>query len=179
MSWHILKVTIAHIRPAIWRRLCVPSDTTLAQLHAALQLAFGWEDSHLHDFRVGDVRYGLHGPHEDDELLDEAEPTLADVLPRKGASMQYTYDFGDCWIHNVSVQDIEPAARPGGSRSLAPRRRPHAITCLDGARAAPPRTAADRPDTLTSSEPLLTRRIPSTPRCWNRLVARSTRSASR
>jgi hypothetical protein len=31
MTWHILKVTLAHVRPAVWRRLAIPSDFTLAE----------------------------------------------------------------------------------------------------------------------------------------------------
>ena len=134
---HVLKVTLAHVRPPIWRRLAVPSDANLATLHAALQFAFGWEDKHLHEFKVGDARYGVPGP-DDEELLDEADVTLADVLPRKTSQLQYTYDLGDFWLHNVSVEHIEEAPASGGSRGMRPRRRPGVVTCLDGARAAPP-----------------------------------------
>ena len=41
------------IRPPIWRRLHVPGAATLGQLHDALQIAIGWTDSRLHQFRVG------------------------------------------------------------------------------------------------------------------------------
>lgn len=34
----------------IWRRLAVPADCNLLELHVALQNAFDWEDTHLHDF---------------------------------------------------------------------------------------------------------------------------------
>jgi hypothetical protein len=46
-----LVITIEDVTPRIWRRLVVTSDTTLAQLHTYLQIAFGWEDYHLHEFR--------------------------------------------------------------------------------------------------------------------------------
>lgn len=137
MSTYILKVTLAHVRPPIWRRLAVPSDSNLARLHAALQVAFGWQDSHLHEFRVGDTRYGAPNPDEGRELHDEAEVTVAEVLPRKSSSAEYTYDLGDCWIHHVAVERIETDA-PAGSRSLRPRRRAGTIECLDGGRAVPP-----------------------------------------
>ena len=137
MTTHLLKITIAHVRPPIWRRLAVPSGTDLATLHAALQFAFGWEDKHLHEFKVSDARYGVPHP-DDEELLDEAEVTLADALPRKTSRLEYVYDLGDCWIHNVSVEHIEEASPSGGSRSMRPRRSATAVSCLDGARAAPP-----------------------------------------
>src|SRR5882672_4445061 len=134
---HMLKIILAHIRPAIWRRLAVPSVFTLDQLHVALQFAFGWQDSHLHEFKVGDARYGALDP-DNADLLDEAEVTLLDLLPRKASHLAYTYDLGDCWIHNVSVEHIEDTAPSGGGRSMRPRRSATAVSCIDGARAAPP-----------------------------------------
>jgi len=37
----------------IWRRIQVWEDATLAQLHRVLQMVMGWEDYHLHEFRIG------------------------------------------------------------------------------------------------------------------------------
>jgi len=136
MGWHILKVTLAHVRPPIWRRLAVPSDRSLAGLHEALQVAFGWQGNHEHEFKVGDARYGMPDP-DDADQRDDAEVTVADLLPRKNSSLEYTYDFGACWMHHISVERIEDEASLGHSRSLRPRRRA-GIECLDGARAAPP-----------------------------------------
>ena len=48
-----LHVSLAEIEPEIWRRLVVPADWTLDRLHPVLQAAFGWTDSHLHEFRIG------------------------------------------------------------------------------------------------------------------------------
>lgn len=47
-----LKVVLRDCSPMIWRRLLVTSDTTIAQLHTILQIAMGWEDLHLHRFRI-------------------------------------------------------------------------------------------------------------------------------
>jgi len=57
-----IKVTLLGTNPSIWRRLLVPADLTLEQLHHILQLAMGWEDSHLHDFRIGQQRFGAPDP---------------------------------------------------------------------------------------------------------------------
>lgn len=47
-----LRTWIRHISPQIWRRLLVRSDSTIAQLHAILQIVFGWTDEHLHIFFI-------------------------------------------------------------------------------------------------------------------------------
>jgi Plasmid pRiA4b ORF-3-like protein len=52
-----IKITLLGTKPPIWRRLLVPADLTLAQLHNVLQIAIGWEDGHMHEFRVGQRRF--------------------------------------------------------------------------------------------------------------------------
>jgi hypothetical protein len=39
-----LRAVLRGISPLIWRRLLVRSDSTVAQLHEVLQVAFGWDD---------------------------------------------------------------------------------------------------------------------------------------
>ena len=43
-----LRIRLDRVSPLIWRRLLVTSETTIAELHACIQIAFGWSDSHLH-----------------------------------------------------------------------------------------------------------------------------------
>ena len=38
------------VSPLIWRRLLVRADTTIADLHAVVQTAFGWDGEHLLDW---------------------------------------------------------------------------------------------------------------------------------
>ena len=51
-SAYQLRVVVRGVSPLIWRRLLVPADTTIAGLHAVLQIAFGWTGTHLHRFVV-------------------------------------------------------------------------------------------------------------------------------
>ena len=42
---HQLKITLSGVsRPPVWRRVLVPADVTLRDLHEVIQLAMGWDD---------------------------------------------------------------------------------------------------------------------------------------
>jgi hypothetical protein len=126
-----IKVTLLGARPPIWRRLLLPADVTLAYLHNVLQVAMGWQDCHLHEFRVGQKRFGT--PEPDDRLMgiapvsnEDAVP-LSSVLRRVGAKATYTYDFGDSWEHSIALEKGLPAD-PNLTYPL----------CTGGQRACPP-----------------------------------------
>jgi hypothetical protein len=53
-----LHVWIRQISPMIWRRLLVRSDSSIADLHYTLQIAFGWSDEHLNQFHIHGQDYG-------------------------------------------------------------------------------------------------------------------------
>lgn len=55
-----IHVWIRHISPMIWRRLLMRADSTLVNLHDAIQIAFGWSDFHLHRFRIHGRDYGVN-----------------------------------------------------------------------------------------------------------------------
>jgi hypothetical protein len=107
-----LKITLLGTKPPIWRRLLVPAAVTLEVLHDILQLAMGWYDSHLHEFRVGKKRFGKPDPEDGfmdlPEIGDEHTAHLFQVLGRTGAKAIYTYDFGDSWEHAIVVEKVLP-----------------------------------------------------------------------
>jgi hypothetical protein len=121
-----VKVTLRGAKPPIWRRLRLPTATTLAQLHQVIQVAFGWEDAHLHAFEVGGRRYSRPDFELWDQTADEGKARLQDLASHTGARLRYTYDFGDSWEHDLLVEDV-----------LAPDGVAHAV-CLNGRRAGPP-----------------------------------------
>jgi|GEM_PF-1816158 len=105
-----LKITLMGTQPPIWRRLQVLGDSTLSELHDAIQAAMGWTDSHLHEFHIGEARYGE--PSLEEELVprtqDEGDALLSDVLGGEGTRFRYIYDFGDGWQHDILVEKILP-----------------------------------------------------------------------
>jgi hypothetical protein len=49
-----LRVHLVESDPEIWRQLELWGSTSLDQVHYVLQVAFGWEDAHLHRFTSSD-----------------------------------------------------------------------------------------------------------------------------
>ena len=126
-----IKVTLLGTDPQIWRRLLVPADLTLEQLHNVLQIAMGWEDCHMHEFRIGQQRYGTSDPMErvfgGSRTASERAARLFNVLDRAGTKAAYTYDFGDSWEHRIVVE-----------KRLAPEPGRAYPACLAGERHGPP-----------------------------------------
>jgi hypothetical protein len=127
LTVHELRITLLDVSPPVWRHIRVPSALPLSTLHAIVQIAVGWEDRHLHEWRVGDVTYGLSDEENwGEDLADESAAILADVAPAD-AMVHYDYDFGDGWEHLVEVVTIEPY-----NADVPP------LVCLAGARTCPP-----------------------------------------
>ncbi len=126
-----IKVTLLGTNPPIWRRLLAPADLTLEQLHRVLQLAMGWEDCHMHEFRIGQQRFGTPDPMETifggSRTASERSAQLFSVLGKVGAKAVYTYDFGDSWEHRIVVE-----------KRLPPEPRRDYPACFAGERHGPP-----------------------------------------
>lgn len=108
-----LKATLQDTRPPIWRRLHVHADISFAQLHHILQIAFEWDNTHLHEFAVGKGGYRVAiGVPEYDvgwaDFYDEETVCLTDWFVQVKDSCQYTYDFGDDWKHLIVLEKILP-----------------------------------------------------------------------
>ena len=108
------EVTLLDVEPLIWRAIQVPDSYSFWDLHVAIQDAMGWFDNHLHEFEIIDsatrhiVRIGVP----DGESLDQ-QPTrpawevgISDYLRLDNAEAHYAYDFGDGWVHRVTLKEI-------------------------------------------------------------------------
>jgi hypothetical protein len=123
-----LKVTLLGTKPPVWRRVVIDATSTLDHLHEVIQAAFGWWGYHLHDFEVGNTRYGIPDPDWDvgPPIRDERDTRL-DQIASAGDSFRYTYDFGDNWEHKITVEKVQlPSADTavpalvGGRRACPP-----------------------------------------------------------
>lgn len=118
-SVYQLRVVLRGVSPLIWRRLEVRSDATLADLHNVLQVAFAWDGSHLHRFKVQGREYN--------GAYDTLQVCLADLGLRATERFVYDYDLGALWRHDLRVE----RAGPVEAGRTYPR-------CVGGRRAGPP-----------------------------------------
>lgn len=133
---------IQDIEPRIFRSLELPVSLNFALLHEVLQAAFGWTDSHLHQFIVGGLTIGapeFFGDFSPDfRTLEATEIRLQDLTFPYGEedptlTVSYTYDFGDDWCHELVLRRV-----PRGDGIKYPR-------CIAGARSCPPEDAGGCP----------------------------------
>jgi hypothetical protein len=132
-----VKVSLSGAKPAIWRRLLIEPDTTFQDLHRIIQVAMGWQASHLHLFQAPDGTL-IGDPAEDfDGMLsfrDETVVPVSTVLTKEGQALKYEYDFGDSWEHQVTLEKILPTR---GDQPL-PR-------CVEAVRQCPPEDVGGLP----------------------------------
>jgi hypothetical protein len=116
-----LRAVLRSVSPLIWRRLLIRGDSTIADLHRALQVAFGWSDEHLHRFVIHGRLYG------EGCLIDPPKVRVAEFGLRLRERLLYEYDLIDGWQHDIWLEQI----------LLLDSRRRYPI-CSGGRRAAPP-----------------------------------------
>jgi hypothetical protein len=128
-----VRITLLDVAdPPVWRRVLVPAAYSLDRVHQVIQAAMGWQNYHMHVFRVGELSYG---PDPEGILghLEEAKVRLADVA-EVGERIGYEYDFGDSWEHELLVE----ARTEAEARQTYP-------ACTGGEGACPPEDSGGYP----------------------------------
>lgn len=131
-------VVLTGTEPLVWRRIQVPDSGSFWDLHVAIQDAMGWQDCHLHEFRLTDpdesrvVSIGIPMGNEapDRPVIPGWQVRISRYFEHRawhGLPVLYAYDFGDEWEHVLVHETAEPADR----RRKYPR-------CIAGARRCPP-----------------------------------------
>ena len=132
---YILHVAIAFSDPLIWRRIQVPGDSTLTQLHHVIQRSMGWSDSHIHQFLIGKISYEptMHSASiRESKRFDEQKYRLFTLEESMRFMFTYFYDAGQGWEHEITLEEVVPPTRPLN----------HPIV-MAGERACPPETVDD------------------------------------
>ena len=126
-----IKVSLKYSSPLIWREILIDPDTTFIDLHEIIQIAMGWENDHLWEFRTKE--YSLDNDYyeleeEEKEELDEKvkefikttasrynlpkqkdsyKTKISDIFNGKKETFKYTYDFGDSWVHDITIGKLK------------------------------------------------------------------------
>jgi len=122
-----LHVMLKEINPPIWRRILMRSDSSIADLHYIIQVAFNWSDFHLHHFLIRGKEYGISREGGTSFMTNAKKVYLADFHFRPNERFLYEYDFGDLWQHQVRFECTQPVHT----------KRAYPV-CIGGSRAAPP-----------------------------------------
>jgi hypothetical protein len=115
------------INPSVWRRILIRSESTIADLHYILQIAFHWTESHHHRFLICGKEFGIGRAACTASTTHARKVCLADFHFRLDEQFVYEYYLGDLWEHHIRFE---------GAKPLESRR--FYSVCLAGARAAPP-----------------------------------------
>ena len=127
--WLQLKTLLRGVHPAVWRRVRLVDDLSIADLHRVIQLLMGWEDEHLHRFHIHGRDYGVAylGGLVFDE--DAASVPLSRFRFHPPERFVYEYDFTASWQIEVRVERTAEVA-PGTCRRVP--------ICVGGRGASPP-----------------------------------------
>lgn len=120
-----LAVALSEPDDAIWRRLEVRSDVTLAGLHRILAAAFDRDERQYHRFETAYGGFSVDAQSSEGDRFDD-EVTLGQVITSPGHRLVYE---AESWRHWIRIEQM--VALPG------------APSCLDGERAAPPADCED------------------------------------
>lgn len=137
---YLMKIKLKGVsKPPVWRKLTMPHDLTFEMLHAVIQFSFGWQGEHMYEFcdSISKKTFEIMPLFEEDKWMYEmtkergvkvaeaAETKLCDIFKGDRKSLIYRYDFGDDWMHDITIEDIVIGNEQ------------HAV-CLSGKGACPP-----------------------------------------
>ena len=135
---YIIKVTLKEIQdPVVWRTLAIPMELTFHELNLIIQAAMGWENQHLYSFGEGERSrfFKVVPPWAEEFGMDGMKISAKNVLwdymnqfvmdDEEKERMYYEYDYGDGWMHEIEVLDLDRSNKT-------------AVELLDGVGACPP-----------------------------------------
>ena len=131
MKVYQIQISLTNSKPEIWRKILVQPNLSLANFHMTIQIVMGWDNSHLHQFIKNKTFYTRKM--EDDMTwgdlnnVDYKGLKISDLLKNENDKIDYEYDFGDSWHHDIDLEKI--------LETIEKTKYP---TCIDGKLACPP-----------------------------------------
>ena len=105
-KYYQLKISLKGSKPLIYRNVLVNPELKLPELHDIIQTVMGWSNSHLHEFVINNKSYGKPDPDDDYEVINYKNIKIKDVLSKIKDKIKYEYDFGDYWVHSISLEKL-------------------------------------------------------------------------
>ncbi|NOG30553.1 plasmid pRiA4b ORF-3 family protein [Halomonas sp. TBZ9] len=105
-----LKIELLYTDPLVWRRVVVPEKINLLRLHEVIQAVMGWEEVHLFEFECNGRYYGLPDEWSDRPIALARNAQLKAIAARaEENTFYYRYDFGDDWLHRITIEATDLA----------------------------------------------------------------------
>jgi hypothetical protein len=137
-----LKINLENMPHTVYRKVLVPEDINMLQLHFIVQIAMGWEFAHLFQFRdkrtaatfiasipLEEDDFAFFAPRSKESKADEIKLKDHSQLANEAKPFWYWYDFGDDWWHKITFQ--KPSKKDREIFTGAP-------VCVEACGACPP-----------------------------------------
>ena len=112
----LLKIVLEEVEPIVLRRIEVPLSIRLDRLHLAIQAAMGWTNSHLYEFKAGNLEWGFVDPEDYASRLDATQKANVDHA--------FLSSFGRFWVDQKNPPTlVEPDSWNARSKAWRKSRR--------------------------------------------------------
>ncbi|CAN5822608.1 plasmid pRiA4b ORF-3 family protein [soil metagenome] len=107
-----LDISLHKSNPLIHRTVLVKKETSFFELHHIIQIVMGWQNYHLFEFNLDGYRIGVieenqkNNGYGSDQIICANTTILSDILSSENDVFNYTYDLGDCWLHEISMSMV-------------------------------------------------------------------------
>ena len=103
-----LKIFLIGISPMIWRRILIPDNSTIKDLHYILQILMGWDDYYLHQFIIRGKRFGISRWHGICFSDNPDQVCLKEFHFRINEKFIYEYNFFSKWQVQIRIEKFLP-----------------------------------------------------------------------
>ena len=112
MKAYFIKMALRGISPMIWRRFWIPDNTSLADFHHIIQIAYGWDDDHLHRFHIYGKDYGISYMGGIGFSDDARKVYIGDFEFDVNDKFIYEYNFFKHWFIDIRIENIKDITTP-------------------------------------------------------------------